>query len=695
MSRGDLRLRTWREPRALALSAVVMVVIALSCGDPTGPGPRPGQVGAVRFTYVFQNQLAGLTDSVVRLVLPHDSVRVRFRLSDSTDALDTVIAVPPVGARLEVQVPLPPEVGAAGEPMGVLVQVMASAADTVLRGTYGRLVVRPLPGGIGAPVEANLPMFYVPTGPPPARLVLTPATDSVRAGDSLSFSAQAYDAADTPLSAPHIVFRVDSANRIRLDEASGHGVALASRGVARVFAYALNGGVGDSAEVKVQPKPGTIVRLGEAELVAYPGAQLASQVTIRVVATDGLGMPAALVSFGPSAGGAVSPSAVLTDTLGRASATWTLGPAPGGQVLTVTSAEVEPHAILATAIPPAELHVAILTPPAAAITAGNPSPPAVVVEIQDSNGDRQHWFNDSLTIALSEGPADAALSGIVRSAAVAGRATFSSWSIDRAAPGYALTIGGVGVTAATSHTFEVRPRIRCPAPGDWRPSAGRHTRSALAGLGHRLGHRHRREPRGRSLRQRRARTGVRRRRCRDKRLCWAGCGGVDPGQRGWAPAAHALVARAPWLAPDRGRQRQRRCRSGDCVQLGCRYAPVNRRGDGGGRRRIRRAGSACHCAIHVVDHRFLEGNNYRDGARAGAGEWNRVDSGDRAVGVLGLGARGGRTACFGDPRARPPRPDACGRHQPGNGGGHRRAGSHDAGRGRCGVGDARRHSGDR
>src|SRR5437773_389612 len=79
--------------------------------------------------------------------------------------------------------------------------------------------------------------------------------------------------------------------------------------------------------------------------------------------------------------------------------------------------------------------------------------PAVEVTSLDDAGPTATGFTGNITVAIGTNPSSGALSGTLTHAAVAGVATFSGLSIDKAGTGYTLTATGAGST--TSSAFNI------------------------------------------------------------------------------------------------------------------------------------------------------------------------------------------------------------------------------------------------
>src|SRR3989454_4494726 len=76
--------------------------------------------------------------------------------------------------------------------------------------------------------------------------------------------------------------------------------------------------------------------------------------------------------------------------------------------------------------------------------------PAVEVTAQDAGGNTATGFTGNITVAIGTNPSTGTLSGTKTVAAVAGVATFSGLSIDKAGTGYTLTATGAGSTTSTA-----------------------------------------------------------------------------------------------------------------------------------------------------------------------------------------------------------------------------------------------------
>jgi len=93
--------------------------------------------------------------------------------------------------------------------------------------------------------------------------------------------------------------------------------------------------------------------------------------------------------------------------------------------------------------------------PPASTTAGAVFAPAVQVTVLDASGNLVPTFADSVTVSLGNNPGSGTLGGTTKVAAVNGVASFSTLTLDKAAPGYWLQATATGLSKTTSSAFDV------------------------------------------------------------------------------------------------------------------------------------------------------------------------------------------------------------------------------------------------
>jgi hypothetical protein len=100
-------------------------------------------------------------------------------------------------------------------------------------------------------------------------------------------------------------------------------------------------------------------------------------------------------------------------------------------------------------------HLAFLVQPPLTAPAGAPISPAVKVEILDEQNAVLTARTDVINISLQSPPDGGPLSGSVSATAVAGVATFSNLTVQKAAKGYTLSASTQNASGATSRAFEI------------------------------------------------------------------------------------------------------------------------------------------------------------------------------------------------------------------------------------------------
>ena len=96
--------------------------------------------------------------------------------------------------------------------------------------------------------------------------------------------------------------------------------------------------------------------------------------------------------------------------------------------------------------------------PPTTTAAGKTIAPAVEVTALDADGHRFTGFSGTITIALGDHPAGAAISGTLSAPASAGIARFADLRLNKAGP-YTLTASATGLASATSASFNITPGV--------------------------------------------------------------------------------------------------------------------------------------------------------------------------------------------------------------------------------------------
>jgi hypothetical protein len=118
------------------------------------------------------------------------------------------------------------------------------------------------------------------------------------------------------------------------------------------------------------------------------------------------------------------------------------------------SSPTQPTTPTTPATPPPATQLAFTTEPTAAMTA-TPLAPAVAVTARTAAGATATNFTGTITLALGANPGSSVLGGTTTATAVAGVATFSNLTLDKAGVGYTLVASATGLTPATSGAFTI------------------------------------------------------------------------------------------------------------------------------------------------------------------------------------------------------------------------------------------------
>ncbi|HVG59023.1 MAG TPA: hypothetical protein VNA24_10750 [Hyalangium sp.] len=178
------------------------------------------------------------------------------------------------------------------------------------------------------------------------------------------------------------------------------------------------------------------------------------------------------VALGANPGGGTLGGTLFMDTVeGVASfTTLSLEKADSGYTLVATTPELESATSAAFDIIPAEpVRLVFSTQPSDA-TAGVSLAPAIEVQLLDAF-DNQTTSTANVTVALGANPGNGTLSGETTVAAVAGLASFSTLSVNKASSGYTLVATSEALSA-TSTAFAITPAAAVAAVFTGQPPLG-------------------------------------------------------------------------------------------------------------------------------------------------------------------------------------------------------------------------------
>ena len=456
------RLSSGSRQRLIALATAFLFSL-LSCGrEVTGPSDGVGVRYAQGLSFIsqFPAPLAGVAQGVGSVV-PFDRVRVVFRRTDGSVALDTTVTF---GANLDslqlsFRVALAGGAPPSGEPLDLSLAFVNAAGDTVFRGGPIPVIARIPAAGAPPPTPATVPLTYTGPGASAAGVIVSPDTVTVVAGDPFLFTAVAVDGQASPIAGTPLVFRSLDPSRATLTSAgAGSGAATASRGVARIEVQLPTGAAADTATLIVLPRPSALAVLIGGGQSAAPLAALATPIGVRLTATDGQPLVGVAVAAAvTTGGGSVTPLNGLTNGAGVFSFGWTLGATPGAQTVTVSCASVPNVVVSANAVITTATQLRIIQQLGATYQAGD-SLPLLLVEARDPQNARDTLFADSVFLSFAVNTSGATLVGTTRVRAVAGLARLENFRVQRAGSGYRLRVVAPGVGPDTSTAFAIAPR---------------------------------------------------------------------------------------------------------------------------------------------------------------------------------------------------------------------------------------------
>lgn len=150
--------------RFAALGAVFFLSL-LSCGrEITGPSGAARFAHGLSFLSQFPGPLANV-EAGASSVIPFERVRVLFRRTDGSVALDRLVDFPANAdeVRLSFSIQLSSDAPRTGEDLDLFLRYLNAAGDTVFAGGPIRVLAAPIKDGEEAPPPAEVPLTY--TGP--------------------------------------------------------------------------------------------------------------------------------------------------------------------------------------------------------------------------------------------------------------------------------------------------------------------------------------------------------------------------------------------------------------------------------------------------------------------------------------------------------------------------------------------------
>lgn len=254
--------------------------------------------------------------------LAFDSVRVVIVRPPADTVKDTTIAFAP--GQVDVTLDLSVAVHADNE-------IFQAAIDYTNRSVvvfHGEGTVQAHAADAPAAPQ-QVSVHYAGPGAGVTRIAVSPKTTSIAAPATVTFTIAAFDANNAPV--PNVPVNWSTSDpAIATISNSGTLTTTGKRGAVTITAVTPTN-VTDNASLSVTLPTSAIVVVSGGGQTGKVGVALGQAAVVRVVASDGVGIANATVTFGAPAGGKVEPATVLTNASGTASATLTLGGVIGPQ----------------------------------------------------------------------------------------------------------------------------------------------------------------------------------------------------------------------------------------------------------------------------------------------------------------------------------------------------------------------------
>jgi len=298
-------------------------------------------------------------------------------------------------------------------------------------------------------------------------VVAAPLAIDAATGTS-TITVTARDAIGDPVSGATVVLAASGSGNtvIQPGPTDASGVAtgtLSSTGAGPKTITATAGGVAiaQSATVTVNPGPATQLAFTTQPSTTPAGAPITP--AVEVIARDAFGnaVPtftgAVTVAIGTNpGGGTLSGPTTVAAVAGVATfSSLSINRTGVGYTLTAAATGLNGATSSAFTVVPDGLAGLRFTVQPSTTPAGAPITPAVQVTAHDQFDNIATGFTGNVTVAIGTNPAGGTLAGTTTATAVAGVATFSSLSIDRAGAGYTLVASATGLTGATSASFAI------------------------------------------------------------------------------------------------------------------------------------------------------------------------------------------------------------------------------------------------
>src|SRR6267378_2599679 len=232
---------------------------------------------------------------------------------------------------------------------------------------------------------------------------------------------------------------------------TGYWLTATATGLAKATSNSFDITAGTPTQLVFGTEPGTTVA----------GRQITPAVKVRALDALGNLVPSfsgnVSVTLGSNPGGATLGGTTPVAAVNGVATFFdlSLNKTGTGYTLTVSASGFSPATSAVFDITPGTPRQLDFTVEPSATVAGQPIAPAVRVSVLDASGNLVPSFIGSVTVTLGNNPGGSTLGGTATVAAVGGVASFSTLTLDKAAPGYWLTATATGLSTATSSSFNI------------------------------------------------------------------------------------------------------------------------------------------------------------------------------------------------------------------------------------------------
>src|SRR5215831_2476381 len=319
-------------PSVRAVAAGLVALGVAACADapstaPTSPSASQG-MARISFAPIFSPAARAAAALLPDFGITFDHVRVRLVRPPTEVVADTTIEFKPgqADATLDLTVPVRSD----GESFQLSLDYLNGGALVF----HGDGPVRSHPANAQSAPQ-TITVQYAGPGATVTRITVSPKTSDVITPATVSFAITAFDAQNNTVANVPTLWSSSDPTVATISN-SGTLTTTGKRGTVTVTAVTPTNAT-DNASVTVRLGAAGIVLVSGGGQTGQVGAALAQPAVVRLVASDGLGVPNPAVTFSGPAGGKVASTSVLTDANGAASVTMTLGSLVGAQTFTASA----------------------------------------------------------------------------------------------------------------------------------------------------------------------------------------------------------------------------------------------------------------------------------------------------------------------------------------------------------------------